>query len=349
MLVSAPSRGRVEEGPCAPTVVDMTSLFGVPSSQPPVGRSIDWTHQLIHGHDADEVAPITIGRIFTAWSWQWLPIMTVCIAAGCYLWGVRTLRKRGDHWSAWRSASFVVPGLGAIVVATCSSLGTYDDTLLSMHMAQHMLLSMVAPIFLALGAPITLALRVLPQPPRGLLLKVLHSRVARVLTFPVVTFGLFVATPWMLYFSGLYEATLRSDALHDLMHLHFLVVGCLFFWPLLGLDPIPNRIPHPFRVFTMFATLPFHAFLGVTIMSMATLIGGDYYPELHRDWPPSPMHDQYIAGGILWGSGDLIGLGVFVVLFVQWVRASQREAVRIDRQLDREEARLRTTHPSPPR
>jgi cytochrome c oxidase assembly factor CtaG len=289
-----------------------------------------------------DVAPLTVARLFTAWSFGWLPVLVVVVVALAYLWGVSVLRRRGDHWSAWRTLSFCGVGQGAILVATCSSLGTYDDTLLSMHMAQHMVLSMVAPVFMALGAPITLALRTLPPSPRHALLTALHSRVARVLTFPAVTFGLFVLTPWVLYFSSLYPATLHSDALHDLMHLHFVVVGCLFFWPLLGLDPVPGRMMYPLRMLMMFATLPFHAFLGVTIMSMSTLIGGSYYPDLHRHWPPSPMRDQTVAGGILWGSGDIVGLVIFLVLFVQWARESQREAVRTDRRLDREEAERRT-------
>jgi putative copper resistance protein D len=251
------------------------------------------------------------------------------------------LRRRGDRWSPWRALAFCGAGQGSILVATCSSLGTYDDTLLSVHMAQHMVLSMVAPLFMALGAPVTLALRTLGPTPRRVLLTGLHSRVAKVLTFPPVTFGLFVLTPWVLYFSGLYPATLRSDPLHDLMHLHFIVVGCLFFWPLVGLDPVPGRVSYPLRMLTMFATLPFHAFLGVTIMSMSTLIAGGYYPGLHRHWPPTPIRDQTVAGGILWGSGDIVGLVIFLVLFVQWVRESQREAVRVDRRLDREEAERR--------
>ena len=103
-----------------------------------------------------------------------------------------------------------------------------------------------------------------------MLLAVLHSRVAAVLAFPPVAFVLFVFSPWVLYFSGLYEATLRSPLLHDLMHLHFVVVGCLFFWPLLGVDPVPGRVAYPLRMLMVFATLPFHAFLGVTIMTMDT-------------------------------------------------------------------------------
>jgi cytochrome c oxidase assembly factor CtaG len=199
-------------------------------------------------------------------------------------------------------------------------------------------LSMVVPIFLALGAPVTLALRTLPRHPRRLLVTALHSRIAKVLTFPLVAMAVFVANPFVLYFTGLYEATLRSAVLHDLNHLHFVLVGCLWFWPLLGLDPMPVRPPYPLRMLAVFATLPFHAFLGVAIMSMTDVIAGDWYASLDRQWGPSAIADQQSAGGILWASGDLIGLLVLGVLFVQWAKAAEREAEREDRRLDRLEA-----------
>ena len=104
------------------------------------------------------------------------------------------------------------------------------------------------------------------------------------------------------------------------------MVGSLFFWPLLGLDPVPGRVIYPFRLMLTFLTLPFHAFLGITIMSANKLIAEDWYTSFGRSWPPSPLRDQYIAGGLLWGSGDIVGLVFFAVLFVQWVRQSQREA-----------------------
>jgi putative copper resistance protein D len=214
-------------------------------------------------------------------------------------------------------------------------------------MAQHMILSMLTPLMLALGAPITLALRTLPQRPRKWLLSVLHSRVAKVLCFPLVGFALFVLSPWALYFSGWYDATLRSPGLHDLLHLHFILIGSLFFWPLLGLDPVPGRVIYPFRLMLIFLTLPFHAFLGITIMSANKLIAEDWYTSFGRSWPPSPLHDQYIAGGLLWGSGDLIGVVFFAVLFVQWVRESQREARREDRRLDRLEEQARRAGQAP--
>jgi putative copper resistance protein D len=293
---------------------------------------------LAHAEEGDHVPAITLGRIFSAWTLEWVAVVLILVTAALYLVGVRRLHARGDRWPLVRTLSFCGLGLGTLIVASCSSVATYDTTLLSMHMAQHMLFSMVAPIFMALGAPVTLALRTLPSRGRSVLLRVLHTRVAAIVASPPVAFTLFVASPWVLYFSGLYEATLRSPVLHDLVHLHFVIVGCLFFWPLLGLDPVPGRVAYPFRMLMVFATLPFHAFLGVTILSMDELIASDWYSSLDRHWPPTPIDDQHIAGSILWGSGDVVGLVIFAVLFVQWVRASQREAEREDRRLDREEA-----------
>jgi putative copper resistance protein D len=290
---------------------------------------------------AGQVEPLTVGRLLTGWTFDPVIAALLVAFAASYLYGVWVLRRRGDAWPWPRTFSFVGLGLGSAAVATQSGLAAYETVLLSAHMVQHMLLSMVVPVFLALGAPVTLALRTLTRTPRGWLLRVLHSRVAKVLTFPAVAFALYVLTPWALYLSDWYPATLRSPYLHEMMHVHFVVVGSLFFWPLLGVDPVPGRVAYPFRMLTAFATLPFHAFLGVTVMSMSTLIAGDWYPSLHLAWGPTPAEDQQLAGGLLWGSGDFVGLVIFGVLFVQWVRQSQREAVREDRRLDRLETRAR--------
>jgi cytochrome c oxidase assembly factor CtaG len=299
---------------------------------------------VLHGAGGHEEAlpRFTLGAVFTHWElFSWASFLIVLTAA-VYLWGVLRMRRRGDRWPLGRTAAFL-GGMVAAAVATISGIGTYDDTLLSDHMAQHMILAMIVPLALALGAPITLALRTLPRRPRGWLLTVLHSRAAKVLSFPPLTFTLFIVTPWALYFSGWYAATLRHDYLHEMTHLHMVLVGCLFFWPLVGIDPVPGRVSYPFRLVLLVLTLPFHAFMGVTIMSQETLIGGSWYPELHDGpmgaWLPAPLTDQHLAGGILWSSGDLIGLLFFAVLFVQWVRASTAEARREDRRLDLLEAR----------
>lgn len=275
--------------------------------------------------------------VFTQWGIDPVPFIVGVWAVGLYALGVRVLHNRGDRWPVGRTLAFVGGGIGSFYVATSSGLGAYDTTLLSVHMVQHMLLGMVVPLFLALGAPVTLALRTLPTRPRAVLLAVLHSRFAKVLTFAPLTLLIYVVSPWALYFSGWYSATLSSAFQHNMMHIHLVAVGALFFWPLMGVDPLPGRIGYPARMLVVVLTLPFHAFLGITIMGQSTLIGGDWYPDLHKTltWLPDPLDDQHLAGGILWSSGDLIGLIFFAVLFVQWVRQSMKEAEREDRRLDR--------------
>jgi putative copper resistance protein D len=166
----------------------------------------------------------------------------------------------------------------------------------------------------------------------------LHSRVARFLTFPPVAWAHFVALPFVLYNSGWYEATLRNATLHEWLHAQFVVAGCLFFWPLLGLDPMPRRLGYPARLLMVFLTLPAHAILGLSIMIQRHLIAGDYYRALGRTWGPTLSADQNMGGGLLWASGDLVGLLFFGVLFFQWQRADERKARRDDRRLAREQA-----------
>lgn len=293
---------------------------------------------LAHVGSHQELPPLTPARLLTEWEPSLLPLAGALAAGGLYLWGVHRLRARGDRWSRWRTTFFVGLGLGSFLVATTSGLAVYDTTLLWVHMVQHMVLGMVVPIFLALGAPITLALRTLPRGGRRTLQSVLHSRVAKVLTFPVVAGILFVVNPFALYLTGWYEATLRHEWLHELNHVHFVLVGCLWFWSILGVDPMPTRVPYPLRLVAVFATMPFHAFLGVAIMGSSTLIARDWYASLGRTWGPTLERDQEIAGGLLWASGDLVALLVLGALFVQWAQASEREAVREDRRLDRLDA-----------
>src|SRR5919112_3502311 len=158
--------------------------------------------------------PFDLARVVTEWHLEPVPTVLAVWMAGLYLVGVRKLHSRGDRWPIGRTVSFVVLGTGAFLLATSSGLAAYDPTLLSVHMAQHMVLAMLVPLALALGAPVTLALRTLPPRPRRWLLAVLHSRVARVVSFPPLTLALYVVSPWALYFSGWYDASLHSVYVH---------------------------------------------------------------------------------------------------------------------------------------
>jgi putative copper resistance protein D len=154
-----------------------------------------------------------------------------------------------------------------------------------------------------------------------------------VLSFPLVAYALFVANPFALYFTGLYRLTLEHTWLHNLVHVHFVLTGCLFFWPLLGLDPLPGRWPYPGRALLMVLSTPFHAVLGLTIMQSRDLLGGDWYPSLHLSWV-DPHADQVLGGGILWAGGEFVSVTMLAVLVVQWMRDADREAKRADRKLD---------------
>jgi putative copper resistance protein D len=272
---------------------------------------------------------------------DWLPIeilpaLALLATAVWYLNAVRVLNKRGDKWPINRTLFFVVGGLGTIFIATQGPLAKLDTVLLTTHMVQHMLLSMLAPVFMALGAPVTLALRTFPQKLRDLLLRLLHSWYVKVITFPLLAGLIYVLNPWLLYFTSYYELTLTNTLLHNLNHLHFVVVGSIWIWALIGIDPMP-RLGFPIRMFAVFVTLPFHAFLGVTMMNTQSPIALEHYESVIRDWGPGIVEDQQIAGGLLWAAGDVVGLVIFLTLMVQWSKASDREAVRIDRDLDRQE------------
>jgi cytochrome c oxidase assembly factor CtaG len=138
----------------------------------------------------------------------------------------------------------------------------------------------------------------------------------------------------VLYLTGLFDVALRYHWAHQLMNLHFLLVGYLFFWPLIGSDPAPVRLPHLGRLAVLLAAMPFHAFFGITLMSLQTVLGGDFYGLLALPWVPDLLADQHVGGGIAWASGELPMLLVVIVLLTRWARDDAREAARHDRRAD---------------
>lgn len=294
----------------------------------------------LHAKPDDAITPLRGWAYLTQWEFPWWVVLSLSIMVFLYLWGVRTLRLRGDHWSRWRTASFLL-GQGLVAYSIFSFLGVYDTVLFWTHMIQHMVLNMIAPVFLVSSAPVTLALRVLPHGAREILLKILHSKVAKVLLFPGLTLGLMISLQFMLYLTGWYNLTLRNAFHHDFLHIYMVVLGCLFFMPLLSPDPHPYRIPYPLRIVMFILPMPFHAWIGVIILGSTKLIAEEWYLAFERDWGVSPLDDQTWAGSLMWATGDLTMLAGMIVIFVKWVRDSQKEARRVDRALDREEARAR--------
>lgn len=288
----------------------------------------------------DLTGPPTALRLLFDWRFDMVFGTAAIVMALIYLLGVHRLGSRGDTWPIGRTIGWMA-GCAALLLATSSGIGRYAPAMFSVHMGQHMILGMLVPILLVLGAPITLALRALPpagrgEPPgpREWLLAAVHSPVARLLTQPVVALVLFVGSYYALYFSELFPAALPEHWAHKLMNLHFLLAGALFFWLIVGIDPAPRRLPPAARMGLVFASVPFHAFFGVAVMSANTLLGGEYYRGLALPWVPDPLVDQHLGGGIAWAAGEVPLLLVVIALLIQWSRQDERSARRDDRRAD---------------
>jgi len=259
------------------------------------------------------------------------------LAVALYIKGVVILTRRGDKWPVGRTISFAL-GISAIDFATSGGLGVYAHFAFSWHMVAHMVLGMIAPIGIVLGAPITLALRTLPQSRdgqelgvRGLLIKALHSRYARVLTNPVVALAIFDGSLFALYFTSLFGGMMQSHQGHLFMSIHFILTGILFFHVIVGVDPNPRKVPHIIRIVILFAAMSIHAFFSVALMSASTLIDGGYFESLQRPWSLDLLADQRTGGAIGWAMGEIPILIALVATFIQWMRDDSHETKRIDR------------------
>ena len=290
------------------------------------------------GMDMD-LPPFTLGR---GLAFSGDPFfLTLCVLLlMLYGWGLLRLTLRGDRWPVGRTVSFAV-GVLTVGLTMCTRLNDYGMVMFSAHMVQHMVLSMLSPILLLLGAPVTLALRALPTAahgrigPRELLVKLLHSRYLRVVTHPAFTIPLFIASLYGLYFTPIFDDLMRSEAGHIAMMLHFLAVGLLFFWPIMGVDPGPHRPGYVMRMLELFAGMPFHAFFGIALMMASEPMVTTY---LH---PPGslgvdPLNDQTTAGGIAWAFSEIPSVIVLVALLFQWYTSEQRQSRRKDRAADRD-------------
>jgi cytochrome c oxidase assembly factor CtaG/putative copper export protein len=291
----------------------------------------------------DFAGPPTVARVLFDWRFDLIFGTAAIVMAVLYLFGVRRMRRRGDAWPMGRTLAWMC-GCALLLFTTSSGLGRYMPAMFSMHMVAHMLLSMLVPILLVLGAPVTLALRTLPSAgrgeppgPREWLLAGLHSRVSRFLTHPIVATMLFVAGFYGLYLGGIFDAAVSNHAAHLLMNLHFLVSGYLFYWVVIGIDPTPRQIPQLVKVAMVFATLPLHAFFGVALMGMQTVLGESFYRSLQLVWHTDLLGDQRLGGGIAWAAGEVPLVVVMIALLIQWRRSDQRTAKRLDRAADRDD------------
>jgi len=282
----------------------------------------------------------TVLRLLTFWRFDTFLGAAALVLAGGYLFATSRLRRRGDRWPVGRTVSWVA-GCLALLVATGSGVRSYGSAMFSMHMVEHMTLNMFVPVLLVLGAPVTLALRVLPSAaqgappgPREWIVRAVHSQFTAFLSNPITAFVLFVGSLYLVYFTPLFDTLVRYHWGHEFMAVHFLLTGYLFYWGIIGVDPGPRRLPFLGRLAMLFAVMPFHAFFGIAMMTMESSVGGNFYRGLALPWVPDINADQHLGGAIAWGASEVPLVMVVTALVVQWARQDRRAAARSDRHAD---------------
>ena len=296
----------------------------------------------VAAHGPAPAEPPTLQNLLFGWTFEPLPTLAILVALAWWTWAVRRVDALhpANPVPRRRTVAFV-GGMLAIAFALLSGIDRYDTTLFSIHMVQHVLLTLVAAPLIALSAPVTLMLRVAsPATRKRWILPVLHSRVLRFLAFPVVAWVLFAAAMWVSHFSPLFDAALENPFIHDVEHVIYLGTALLFWWPAVALDPAPWRMSHPARALYVFLQMTQNTFLSVVILNAQTVLY-PHYATVQRAWGPTPLEDQQIAAAFMWVVGDMLFLAASFAILVGWSRAETRATERTDRQAAVEMAAIR--------
>jgi len=280
---------------------------------------------------------LTLARAFTQWTADVPMIALVVVLGGCYLAGVRRVRRAGGSWRTGRAVAFCGLGLGMLVLATMSWIGVYQGVLFYARAVQTVLLVLVVPLFLAMGKPLTLIGAACPRAGRPVTAAI-GSRVAVVATFPAITSLLLVAVPMTMYFTSWYTAVFHSGSVRELTYLVLMVPGYLFFWTLLRVDPVPKQYPYVVALWITAAEVIGDAFFGIAVIADTHLIAGPYYHAVGYPWGPTLATSQVIGGGVLWILGDFVGLPFLAVGLIQLIREDRAQAAVIDAELDAKDA-----------
>ena len=279
---------------------------------------------------------------FFGWHPEWFMLVVSLVAASLYTIGFVRLKRNKQKFSNLRAVSFYI-GISLIIWVTCAGISKYAVVSFSAHMVQHMTLSMLAPIFIIMSAPITLALRALPtsqdkthRNARGWILGLLKSRYTRTVTNPFIILFLFTVGLYGIYFTSIFATLMSSHSGHILMEIHFLITGLLFAFVVIGVDPAPHKAPYWGKLILVLVALSVHAFFAIAIMQSSTPIGSEWYSRVQPPWITDALQDTYMAGGIAWALGEVPTLLLLVIVAVQWAKSDTRLAKQRDRAADRD-------------
>jgi putative membrane protein len=276
----------------------------------------------------------------TAWSlfldWRLDPLAAafVAVAAWAYLAGVRRVRRDGGHWSRGYTLTFLVAGLGGLAWTSMGWAAVYGEALFSVYAVQLVTLLMVVPFLLALGRPLALAQQALGPRGRDRLAAVLDSRPARLFTVPVVSPLLLAVIPFVVFFTGLFPASLTEPGLRWPLHLALVLIGLGVMVPIWESEAVAARIAYPIALLFAFIELLADAVPGIVIRLETHIFALSYFTSLARPWGSGLLDDQQLGGDLLWCIGEAVDLPFLVLLLVAWIRSDAREAARVDRALD---------------
>jgi putative copper resistance protein D len=264
------------------------------------------------------LSPFGFQAVFT--HWQFAPVVTAAtvLAAALYLWGVFRVARRhpARPWPAWRTGMFL-GGLAVVVLALQSGIGVYDDTLFWDHMVQHLMLVMVAPPLLIFGQPITLLMHASRNPLHTWVKKIVRSRAASFLTWPAFGFAAYAAAIVVAHLTGLANFTATNEGAHETEHVAFLIIGYLFFLPIIGSEPIKHKLSYPTKLILLFLVMPIDTFTGLVLTygnrSTPGLVTGP-----RPAWAGTAVGDLHAGGAVMWVGGDAIMFALMMIVFFMW-------------------------------
>jgi putative membrane protein len=246
-----------------------------------------------------------------------IPLALTLLAVTGYGTALIRIRRRGVRWPAGRTACLAA-GSACVAAAVLPPVSAHDESF-PVHVTQHLLLGMAGPAFMALSAPVTLALRALPRQPRRVLLRFLRSRPAAILSAPATAVIVDLGGLYALYLTTLYRAAAHNDFLHAAVHLHMFLAGCLLSWAITGIDPAPRRMGVKTRLAVLVVAGAGHDTLAKLMYARGLPVGG------------GPVTGRHVGAELMYYGGTIIDLALAVIVMTYWYQAAGRELARTAR------------------
>jgi cytochrome c oxidase assembly factor CtaG len=276
--------------------------------------------------------PGGVWTLLAQWRVDPVTVGSLLAAASLYALGLIRLRRTGRAFLPGAAIAFYA-GIATLILALCSPVDAYSDVSFNVHMAQHLLLTLAAPPLLALGAPITLALRASEPATARRLTRLLRGRVSSFLSHPVVGWSLFVGVAFVVHLSPLFDASLRSNVVHAFEHALWLSASLIYWWPIVGRDPSPHPMAYPTRLLSLFLTMPAMSFLALAIFSSSTALYPSY-AALPAPWGPMALASQQDAAVLMWLVGNLGSMVAILCIAAAWKRDEDTRQRRLEARED---------------